>query len=155
MISNKRYLLATHPKLQAITSKSLAYRLIMSYRVRHLTNDFFKWIFESVNRNLVNKFLFLYIIIILFILFIYFSYFILPGTFQYIGIRLRRGSAIITFDYSFTTYKIITLTTSKYVNKRHGKMYSSIDVAQFFGNYFRFISLGYYVRHFSPTIEKW
>ena len=42
MISHKRYFLATHPKLQAIISKSLTHRLIISYRVRDLTNHFFK-----------------------------------------------------------------------------------------------------------------
>ena len=40
MISHKRYFLATHPKFQAITSKSLTYRLIIFYRVRDLTNHF-------------------------------------------------------------------------------------------------------------------
>ena len=42
MISHKRYFLATHPKLQAIISKSLTQRWIISYRVRDLTNHFFK-----------------------------------------------------------------------------------------------------------------
>ena len=32
----------THPELQAIISKSLSHRLIISYRVRDLTNHFFK-----------------------------------------------------------------------------------------------------------------
>ena len=41
-ISHKRYFLATHPKLQAIISKSLTQRWIISYRVRDLTNHFFK-----------------------------------------------------------------------------------------------------------------
>ena len=42
MISHKRYFLATHHKLQAKISKSLTHRLIISYRVRDLTNHFFK-----------------------------------------------------------------------------------------------------------------
>ena len=41
-ISRKRSFLATHPKLQAIISKSLTQRWIISYRVRDLTNHFFK-----------------------------------------------------------------------------------------------------------------
>ena len=56
--SHKRYYLATYPKLQTITSKALMHRLIISYRVRDLTNHFLKWIHWSVNWNLVNDFLF-------------------------------------------------------------------------------------------------
>ena len=41
MISQKRYFLGTHPRFQAMTSKSLMHRLIISYRVRDLTNHFF------------------------------------------------------------------------------------------------------------------
>ena len=40
--SHKRYYLATYPKLQTITSKALMHRLIISYRVRDLTNHFLK-----------------------------------------------------------------------------------------------------------------
>ena len=34
--------LATHPKFQAVISKSLTYRLIISYQLRDLRNHFFK-----------------------------------------------------------------------------------------------------------------
>ena len=72
MISHKRYFLATHPKLQAIISKSLKHRLIISHRERDLTNHFFKLILSSVNLNLINNLFFTYIFIIVI------SYFILP-----------------------------------------------------------------------------
>ena len=42
MTYHKRYFLATHPELQAIISKSLTHRLIISYRLKDLTNHFFK-----------------------------------------------------------------------------------------------------------------
>ena len=35
-------MISTHPKLQAIISKSLTHRFIISYRVRDLTKHFFK-----------------------------------------------------------------------------------------------------------------
>ena len=42
MISHKRYVLATHPKLHVIISKLLTHQLIISYRVRDLTNHSIK-----------------------------------------------------------------------------------------------------------------
>ena len=41
------HVLATHPKLQAIISKSLSHRLIISYRVRDLTNPFLNKLFHQ------------------------------------------------------------------------------------------------------------
>ena len=88
MISHKRYFLATHPKLQAIISKSLTHRLIISYRVRNLTNHLF--FHQLISKSEFNQqfsflqssvFCFTYNIFIIVI-----SYFILPGTFRYIGI---------------------------------------------------------------------
>ena len=88
MISYKRYFLAAHPKLQAIISKSLTHRLIISYRVRNLTNHLF--FHQLISKSEFNQqfsflqssvFCFTYNIFIIVI-----SYFILPGTFRYIGI---------------------------------------------------------------------
>ena len=60
--------MASHPKFQTITSKSLTHRLTISYRVRDLTNHFFKQIPSSVNRNLINNFL-LYLLSLVVILY--------------------------------------------------------------------------------------
>ena len=96
MISHKRYFLATHPKLQAIISKSLTHRLIISYQARDMTNHFLKLILPSVNLNLIYNFLiYIYIIVI--------CYFILPGTFRYIGIwRLCNFVCLCFFCLYFT-----------------------------------------------------
>ena len=84
MISHNCYFLATHPKLQVITSKSLTRRLITSYRVRNLTN-------HVLNELLLSKLEFSQQwFLLLFHLFYsanyLFNYFILPRTFQYIDI---------------------------------------------------------------------
>ena len=91
MISHKCYFLATHPKLQAIISRSLTHRLIISYRVRDLTNRFFNKIFYQLisKTEFDQQFFFFSIFIFLFCIYIFIiviSYFILPGTFRYIGI---------------------------------------------------------------------
>ena len=90
MISHKRYFLATHPKLQAIISKSLTHRLIISYRVTTWRTIFLnKFSYQFISNSKFNQqfsflqsstFCFTYIFIIVI------SYFILPGTFRYIGI---------------------------------------------------------------------
>ena len=56
MISHKRYFLATHPKLQAIILKSLTHRLIISYRVKDLTNRFFnKFFYQLISKSEFNQ----------------------------------------------------------------------------------------------------
>ena len=75
MISCKCYFLATHPKLQAIISKSLTHRLIISYQARDLTNNFFESILSSINLNLINNFRF-YLDIYCYLLFYTLRYFL-------------------------------------------------------------------------------
>ena len=88
MISHKRYILATHDKLQGIISKSLTHLLIISYLVRDLANHFLsEFLISKLEFSQQFSFFKHYYYYFYFIhLFIYFSYFILPGTFKYIGI---------------------------------------------------------------------
>ena len=88
MISHKRYFLATHPKLQAIISKSLTHRLIISYPVRDLTNEnkFFHQLISKSEFNQQFYFLQSSIFCFTYIFNVVISYFILPGTFRYISI---------------------------------------------------------------------
>ena len=93
MISRKRYFLATHPKLQAIILKSLTHRLIISYRVKDLTNRFFnKFVYQLISKSEFNQQFSFFFSIVIFLFFIYIYlllllvFFKLPGTFRYIGI---------------------------------------------------------------------
>ena len=106
MISHKRYFLATHPKLQAIISKSLTHRLIISYRVRDLTNRFFnKFFYQLISKSEFNQqfsfffqlsfFCFTYIYLLLLLVILYSQ--VLSGI-------LVSGDCVILFVCVFCLY---------------------------------------------------
>ena len=84
MTSHKRYFLATHPKLQAIISKSLTHRLIISYRVRDLTNRFFnKFFYQLISKSEFNQQFSFFFSIAIFLFYIYIYIFIIVISFFY------------------------------------------------------------------------
>ena len=104
MISHKPYFLATHSKLQAIISKSLTYRLIISYRVRDLTTTFLKnyFISSSVNLNLINNFLFFFQLSFFCFTYIYLLLLLVFLNSQVLSVILVSGDRVILFVYVFT-----------------------------------------------------
>ena len=97
MISHKS-LFSNASQALSITSKLLSHRLIISYRIyRDLTKHFLKWIILSVNRNLVNNFHYLYIIIKLFVLLIYLSILVISYSHVLSSILVFGNRAILLF----------------------------------------------------------
>ena len=106
MISRKRYFLATYLKLEAIISKSLTHRLIISYPVTDLTNRFFnKSFYQLISKSKFNQqfpfffffqlsfFCFTYIYLLLLLVILYSQ--VLSGI-------LVSGDHVILFVYVFT-----------------------------------------------------
>ena len=96
MISHKRYFLATHPKLQAISSKSLMRRLITSYRVRDWTNHILNEFLISKS-EFIQQFSFLYYYFICFI-YLYLSILVISYSQALSSIWLS-GDRVILFFY--------------------------------------------------------